>query len=63
MRVDEVTEEPVFALFAAPREEIIIEFSKNYETRYNTFSCTSIVGFGTNMTTDSIYFDTKQTQN
>jgi hypothetical protein len=24
MRVDEVTEEPIFALFAAPREEINI---------------------------------------
>ena len=47
MRVDEVTEEPVFALFAAPREEINIEFSKSYETRYNTFSCTSKKpGFG-----------------
>jgi hypothetical protein len=41
MRVDEVTEEPVFALFAAPRDEINIEFSKSYQTRYKTFSHTS----------------------
>jgi hypothetical protein len=43
MRVDEVTEEPVFALFAVPRDEINIEFSKSYETRYRyqTFSYTS----------------------